>query len=65
MLEAIQVKSFSRFFGCFESIFDSNPGDNIDKKYITPGFESKIDSKQPKNRLKLLTWIACWIDQKN
>ena len=36
--EPIPIKSFSRFFGAFEPIFDAKLGGNIDGLYIAPQF---------------------------
>jgi hypothetical protein len=54
VLEPIPIKSFSRFLGSFEPIFDSNFGVNIRKLILTPKFESKIGQNNPKNRRKIL-----------
>ena len=51
-------KIFRRFLGLFWPIFDSNFGVNINFRILTPKFESKIGSKEPKNRLKLFIEIG-------
>ena len=52
--EPIPVKSFSRFSGSFEPIFDPNSGVNIRSLILTPEFGSKSGQNNPENRRKIL-----------
>ncbi len=52
-LETVNGLRLRRFLGLFWPIFDSNFGGNIQSLIFPPKFESKIGSKELKNRQKL------------
>src|SRR5579862_10034488 len=51
--EPIPIKSFSRFLGSFEPIFDFFCGDCIKLRILSPQKKSKIGQNNPKNRRTL------------
>jgi len=52
--EPILIKSFSRFFGSFEPLFDLFLEVNIDNSILTSKNKSKIGQNNPENRRKIL-----------
>jgi hypothetical protein len=56
IIEPIPIKSFSRFFGSFEPIFDSRLGGQYRHQYMAPqALKSKSGQNNPKTRRKILT----------
>src|SRR5579872_5851942 len=53
-------KIFRRFFGLFWPLFDFKLWGLYTCRYCPQRFESKIGSKEPKNRLKLFTRIGSY-----
>jgi len=52
--EPIRIKSFSRFLGSFEPIFDSKPEGQYQQRIWPSDFESKIGQNNSKTRRKIL-----------